>query len=1042
MTIIQNEHPEINNIINNIQQNQKNNKINDLKNYLENSKHFSDFRKYLIEKNKYSLASMLQCYESIQSFKQSFLVDNPPFNLKLANDIISTFLIKPNVSPNTSNSNLFSNSSTGGTGSSPPQTQPLYPSSSFYIGFIDTSVYNSLKALLDPLWQKPTSLNNSSNTTTTTNNPLSTSSSSIGGSLFDSSPLDSDLFSTPTTTPMPTNKDQPNITTVEDPEEPTKEQLNKQKEIKDDLSAHVTHNLFDVLLEFLLFKLEPEFRKYIALITPNNEQNFNPLNSNSNNINNNNTTNLNANMVFESPLTPKKEEVAANFYINNLNNSSNSINYSRLEGENRIVWFGDQDHIPVYYVDHLNGAIIQALLYITEFRFLFISKQTLTELTWIPLATVYRIERVTSFRFDSAISIWGKNFRRIEFHIEPKEFKQQSFNTLGGVSVNNNNNSNSGSGNNGSPYINGGNNNPLINSGSNGEYVGDITQPIIYRMRIFAFQDVPNLFAFKYSPNKSQLQDGWRILNDFGEWLRQGILTETPGSYIKWRYSEKNIEYINPTYPKWLVVPHNISDEEVGICMNFRSKGRIPALSWISRDGVPLARSSQPMVGITRQKSLVDEKLVDSIRLACPSGKSLFLLDARPKANAIANVAKGMGYELNYNCDIEFLGIANIHSMRDSINKLEQFCQSNNDENWLSGLNETRWLDHIRTLLLGVARAVSLINKGHPVLLHCSDGWDRTSQLSSLTMIIQDPYFRTIEGFQVLIEKEWLSFGHCFMNRVRHGDRNWYSDSQRSPVFLQFIDCVYQLMNQYHDYFQFNENYLITILDALYSCQFGTFLCNSEKERQNLKKDTISLWSYINSNPLTPYLNPFYTSYEQETSRAFHLPEWRSEHITLWKGYYLRYWRNPLKEPMDWQKVSITLKLKNNHLLNQIQDLIVQNQQLTLDNLALQEEKHKEKENVENEKVENEKVENEKVENEKVENEKVENEKVENEKVEEEKVEKEKVEKEKVEEEKAEILEKEKSDDSKKLNQENDTSLNNETILNETKNVVENEINQ
>ena len=35
------------------------------------------------------------------------------------------------------------------------------------------------------------------------------------------------------------------------------------------------------------------------------------------------------------------------------------------------------------------------------------------------------------------------------------------------------------------------------------------------------------------------------------------------------------------------------------------------------------------------------------------------------------------------------------------------------------------------------------------VLLHCSDGWDRTSQLSSLAMIMLDPFYRTIRGFEV-----------------------------------------------------------------------------------------------------------------------------------------------------------------------------------------------------------------------------------------------------------------------------------------------------
>lgn len=57
--------------------------------------------------------------------------------------------------------------------------------------------------------------------------------------------------------------------------------------------------------------------------------------------------------------------------------------------------------------------------------------------------------------------------------------------------------------------------------------------------------------------------------------------------------------------------------------------------------------------------------------------------------------------------------------------------------------------------------AIDLIN-GKNVLVHCSDGWDRTSQLSSLAQLLLDPYFRTLEGFAVLIEKDWVHFGHKF----------------------------------------------------------------------------------------------------------------------------------------------------------------------------------------------------------------------------------------------------------------------------------------
>ena len=54
------------------------------------------------------------------------------------------------------------------------------------------------------------------------------------------------------------------------------------------------------------------------------------------------------------------------------------------------------------------------------------------------------------------------------------------------------------------------------------------------------------------------------------------------------------------------------------------------------------------------------------------------------------------------------------------------------------------------------------IIKGSSVLVHCSDGWDRTAQICSIAQLLLDPYFRTMEGFAVLIEKDWCAFGFKF----------------------------------------------------------------------------------------------------------------------------------------------------------------------------------------------------------------------------------------------------------------------------------------
>lgn len=43
----------------------------------------------------------------------------------------------------------------------------------------------------------------------------------------------------------------------------------------------------------------------------------------------------------------------------------------------------------------------------------------------------------------------------------------------------------------------------------------------------------------------------------------------------------------------------------------------------------------------------------------------------------------------------------------------------------------------------------AIVVENASVLVHCSDGWDRTSQVCSLGSLLLEPYYRTIEGFMV-----------------------------------------------------------------------------------------------------------------------------------------------------------------------------------------------------------------------------------------------------------------------------------------------------
>ena len=52
-------------------------------------------------------------------------------------------------------------------------------------------------------------------------------------------------------------------------------------------------------------------------------------------------------------------------------------------------------------------------------------------------------------------------------------------------------------------------------------------------------------------------------------------------------------------------------------------------------------------------------------------------------------------------------------------------------------------------VLAGAIRVADKVSGGKSVVLHCSDGWDRTAQLSSLAMLMLDSHYRTLRGFEV-----------------------------------------------------------------------------------------------------------------------------------------------------------------------------------------------------------------------------------------------------------------------------------------------------
>ncbi|XP_069689559.1 myotubularin-related protein 10-B isoform X2 [Periplaneta americana] len=399
------------------------------------------------------------------------------------------------------------------------------------------------------------------------------------------------------------------------------------------------------------------------------------------------------------------------------------------------------------------------------------------------------------------------------------------------------------------------------------------------------------LFAYDYrEPYYNCQRDvcSFRALND---WERELSRTGCTG----WRLSAINQSFqLSTSLPQWLVVPQAVLDWQLGDAARHFRGSRPPIWCWGSPQGAALVRMADIHPTITDR--VKENVMLENVRKSHPQRKQPLLLD--------------LSKDLPNPKDVQL-----------SFMKLRELCAPESlrqfwvqDGHFFSSLENSRWLHIVSACLCKAIEAAQAIQRDETVVLQEGDGRDMCCIIASLVQILLDPYWRSLCGFQTLIQKEWVALGHPFCTRLAHVYSN---DTEQSPEFLVFLDCMWQLLQQFPIEFEFTETYLTTLWDSAHVSIFETFLFDCERDRTlatesepNSRLLLRSIWDWGEQFPerdIALFTNPLYEPCSQSNAKELAAQGGVSS-LLLWKQCYFRWL--PLLEIPGGGKTQVDLRIR------------------------------------------------------------------------------------------------------------------------------------
>ncbi|BES87802.1 Myotubularin-associated protein [Nesidiocoris tenuis] len=380
------------------------------------------------------------------------------------------------------------------------------------------------------------------------------------------------------------------------------------------------------------------------------------------------------------------------------------------------------------------------------------------------------------------------------------------------------------------------------------------------------------LFAYDFREEPIVMRSGTNMFQEAGDWGIELARTGCQG----WRLSGANHNFqMSPNLPKWLVVPLKVLDCQLQTASRHFCSGRPPLWCWSSPNGASLVRMADLMPTITDR--VQENIMLESVRTSHPKRKQPIIVDLTKDMPSFRDV------------QVSYCKLRELCTPED----LKQFWTQ--DQHFLTHLENSKWLLYVSNSLTKSLVAAKWLYDDYTVVLQESNGRDMTSVVACITQILLDPYYRTIIGFQSLVQREWVIMGHPFCSRLSHVYSN---DNLEAPVFLLFLDCVWQLLVQFPTDFQFTETYLTVLWDCSLVSIYDTFLFDCERDRQFSSKDPNTplvlrnVWDELLSDSnASLFFSPFYQppASLKITSLNYLPVQCQISCLSVWQQCYLRH---------------------------------------------------------------------------------------------------------------------------------------------------------